>query len=434
MSELAICGEGLSKRYRIGTRERYRTLRDTLTNAFTARFRRRDREAADEAENAFWALKDVSFQVKHGEVIGIIGHNGAGKSTLLKILSRITEPTEGQVRIHGRVSSLLEVGTGFHPELTGRDNIYLNGAILGMKKAEIRGKFDEIVAFAEVEKFIDTPVKHYSSGMYVRLAFAVAAHLNTEILIVDEVLSVGDHEFQRRCLGRMGELSGQGRTCLFVSHNVGAIGRLCHEALLLDRGEIQLKGPAQEVIAQYQRRTDLHTEWARRSSTVSDQVALLRISILGLRGPRAVFAADERIQIEIEYAIANSLSACAICMRLYNAEGVVVLTTADSDERDVSARPRLPGRYTSTVTLPAPFLPPGSYSVLIAAHMPQRVVYDCVDQQVGFEISSVGSLTSLDGRSGLVAPLLEWSEMQVRAANGPEMGHNVKLSATTPRR
>src|SRR5881409_1050782 len=256
MSDIAIRVEGLSKRYRIGARqERYYTLRDTLTEAvarpyqkLAAFFSRNGAGPRTPEAASIWALNDVSFDVKRGEVVGIIGRNGAGKSTLLKILSRITEPTEGRARIHGRVGSLLEVGTGFHPELTGRENIYLNGAILGMKKSEIDRKFDEIVAFAEVEQFIDTPVKHYSSGMYLRLAFAVAAHLEPEVLIVDEVLAVGDAAFQKKCIDRMAALAAGGRTILFVSHNMDLIPRLCHRALLLDAGQVVRHGPADDVL------------------------------------------------------------------------------------------------------------------------------------------------------------------------------------------
>ena len=253
MSELAVRVEGLGKEYRLGAqRERYSTLRDQfhkLASApLKALFGRGGCPAQDEL---FWALKDVSFEVPRGEVVGIIGRNGAGKSTLLKILSRITEPTEGEVDISGRVGSLLEVGTGFHPELTGRENVYLNGAILGMRRAEIVRKFDEIVAFAEVEKFIDTPVKHYSSGMYMRLAFAVAAHLEPEILIVDEVLAVGDAEFQKRCLGKMSDVAKGGRTVLFVSHNMGAIQTLCTRVCLLRQGRLMFDGPADQALAVY---------------------------------------------------------------------------------------------------------------------------------------------------------------------------------------
>jgi lipopolysaccharide transport system ATP-binding protein len=253
MSELAVRVEGLSKQYRLGgPRERYTTLRDQVNKLTSASLRALlGRGGRPERNGLFWALKDVSFEVKRGEVVGIIGRNGAGKSTLLKILSRITEPTEGEVDVHGRVGSLLEVGTGFHPELTGRENVYLNGAILGMKRGEIVRKFDEIVAFAEVEKFIDTPVKHYSSGMYMRLAFAVAAHLEPEILIVDEVLAVGDAAFQKKCLGKMGDVARGGRTVLFVSHNLSAVQSLCNRAVMLDRGKVRWIGPTVEVVGCY---------------------------------------------------------------------------------------------------------------------------------------------------------------------------------------
>src|SRR5437868_7121604 len=237
MSDLAIRCENLSKQYRIGSIERYQTLRDTISNSF-----RRIRTISQNGNGYIWALNDVSFEIKRGEVVGIIGLNGAGKSTLLKILSRITAPTRGAAKIHGRVGSLLEVGTGFHLELTGRENIYLNGAILGMRKAEITSRFDEIVAFSEVEKFLDTPVKHYSSGMYIRLAFAVAAHLEPEVLVVDEVLAVGDAAFQKKCLGKMSEVSQGGRTVLFVSHNMATVEHLCQHALVLDHGQAVFTG------------------------------------------------------------------------------------------------------------------------------------------------------------------------------------------------
>src|SRR6202011_3679487 len=245
MSDAIITVEGLGKKYRLGQRsnERYTALRDVLTDKAKSLFRRNGNPRSDirnPQSNEIWALRDVSFEVKQGEVIGIIGRNGAGKSTLLKILSRITEPTTGRVRLKGRVASLLEVGTGFHPELTGRENIFLNGAVLGMTRAEIQRKFDEIIDFAEVEKFLDTPVKRYSSGMYVRLAFAVAAHLEPEILVVDEVLAVGDAEFQKKCLGKMQEVSRGGRTVLFVSHNMSAVARLCSRGMLLHSGRISV--------------------------------------------------------------------------------------------------------------------------------------------------------------------------------------------------
>ena len=306
MSDIAIRVENLGKKYRIGERERYKALRDVITDAAAAPFRKlrnafssngrglngsslitHDASLVETAsrfplpaesngngngsngsslvetasrfplpasrDDTFWALRDVSFEVKRGEVVGIIGRNGAGKSTLLKILSRITAPTTGEVEIKGRVGSLLEVGTGFHPELTGRENIYLNGAILGMKRAEINRKFDEMVAFAEIEKFIDTPVKRYSSGMYVRLAFAVAAHLDPEILLVDEVLAVGDAQFQKKCLGKMGDVAKEGRTVLFVSHNMDAVARLCEKATLLTAGRVNYQGPTTVAIETYYR-------------------------------------------------------------------------------------------------------------------------------------------------------------------------------------
>lgn len=265
MSDIAISCEGLGKKYRIGQRESYKALRDVLTDAFRAPVRRlfssshhRNGQSAAGGET-FWALKDVSFDVKHGEVIGIIGSNGAGKSTLLKILSRITKPTEGSVRLNGRVGSLLEVGTGFHPELSGRENIFLNGTILGMKKREIARKFDEIVAFAGIEKFLDTPVKRYSSGMYVRLAFAVAAHLEPEILVIDEVLAVGDAQFQKKCLGKMGDVARQGRTVLFVSHNMAAVQALCTKSALLSHGRCIATGDTKAIVNTYMRQQPTST-------------------------------------------------------------------------------------------------------------------------------------------------------------------------------
>src|SRR5579863_359451 len=247
----------LGKRYRIGHRESYRTLRESLVAGVAAPFRRvasavrGNRDAAPNGDGQVWALRDLSFEVEPGEVLGIVGRNGAGKSTLLKVLSRITEPTTGRVELYGRVGSLLEVGTGFHPELTGRENIFLSGAILGMRRAEIVRKFDEMVAFAEVEKFIDTPVKHFSSGMYVRLAFAVAAHLEPEILLVDEVLAVGDAAFQKKCLGKMGDVAKEGRTVLFVSHNVAAVTRLCNRCIVLSGGRAIFDGETRMAVSEY---------------------------------------------------------------------------------------------------------------------------------------------------------------------------------------
>src|ERR1700746_1504198 len=248
MSDIAIRAEGLGKRYKIGQRERENALRNVLGSALRAPWKLLHREKKE----ILWALKDVDLEMKHGEVLGLIGRNGAGKTTLLKILSRITRPTKGWAEIYGRVGSLLEVGTGFHPELSGRDNIYLSGAMLGMKKREIRSKFDEIVAFAELEKFLDTQVKHYSSGMYVRLAFAVAAHLEPEILLVDEVLAVGDIKFQKKCLGKMGDVAKAGRTVILVSHQMNQIRRLCDRTVWVDAGSVRQTGPTAEVVSAYE--------------------------------------------------------------------------------------------------------------------------------------------------------------------------------------
>ena len=250
MSDIAIRAENLSKQYAIGARAVNLTLRETIVSTLRAPLKWFNTRSNSNG-NKFWALDDVSFEIKHGDAVGIIGRNGAGKSTLLKVISRITKPTRGRVELYGRVGSLLEVGTGFHSELSGRENIYLNGAVLGMKRREIDRKFDEIVDFAEIEKFLDTPVKHYSSGMYMRLAFAVAAHLEPEILIIDEVLAVGDAEFQKKCLGKMNEITGKGRTVLFVSHNEDAIARLCQRAILLEAGRLVKDGSTEEVFSQY---------------------------------------------------------------------------------------------------------------------------------------------------------------------------------------
>jgi len=278
MSDIAIRAEGLGKRYKIGRRERYRTIRDIISTSISTPFRRltsiNKKQVEDNGNrpSSIWALDDVSFEINKGEVVGIIGRNGAGKSTLLKILSRITKPTRGYADIYGRVGSLLEVGTGFHPELTGRENIYLNGAILGMRRAEIERKFDEIVGFSELEKFLDTPVKFYSSGMYMRLAFSVAAHLEPEILLVDEVLAVGDLEFQKKCLGKMGDVAHQGITVLFVSHNMAAIRKLCNQGILLDNGNVLCKGSTDTVIDQYLRESS-------RKNTTSIDLPILQTEI-----------------------------------------------------------------------------------------------------------------------------------------------------------
>src|SRR5438874_10772508 len=301
-ADVAVRVDRLGKRYRVGRRDAYRTLRETLTDAFVSPFRAAARALGgaateDRGAGTIWALRDVSFDVRRGEVVGVIGSNGAGKSTLLKILSRITEPTEGGADIHGRVASLLEVGTGFHPELTGRENLYLNAAILGVNRAETERKFDEIVEFAGVRTFVDTPVKHYSSGMQVRLAFAVAAHLEPEILIVDEVLAVGDIEFQRKCLGKMKAVAGSGRTVLFVSHNMPAVRALCSRAILLDAGRVVLNGSTEDVVARY-----LAEETIDRPVASAEDIALRVEGIIRRDHPTVRF---REIAIQDEHGVAR---------------------------------------------------------------------------------------------------------------------------------
>lgn len=363
MSDVAIRAEGLGKVYRLGRRERYRTLRDTLTDALTAPLRRlRSSNSSNGHAPTLWALKDVSFEVNRGEVIGIIGRNGAGKSTLLKILSRITEPTEGTAQIHGRVGSLLEVGTGFHPELTGRENIFLNGAILGMKRAELQRKFDEIVAFAEVEKFIDTPVKHYSSGMYVRLAFAVAAHLEPEILIIDEVLAVGDVAFQKKCLGKMGEVSKQGRTILFVSHNMIAVENLCSRVILLERGRIAIEGLSHNVIGQYLRCTDDISAERRFANAARSghpgAVELTGCEIL-VGGGRGSVRAGETFTVRTHFSSARRVVHPVFSFAIFSNMGMPLFAVHSSD-LNVEI-PEINGPGFADIEITSPTLMPGNY-------------------------------------------------------------------------
>jgi lipopolysaccharide transport system ATP-binding protein len=379
MSDIAIRCTGLSKQYRIGQQERYRALRDVVTEAAAAPLRRLRHAISGNGHralpfapgslrsNTIWALDDVSFEIKPGEVVGIIGRNGAGKSTLLKILSRITKPTKGTAEIHGRVGSLLEVGTGFHPELTGRENIYLNGAILGMRKAEIDLKFDEIVAFAEVEKFIDTPVKRYSSGMHVRLAFAVAAHMQSEILLVDEVLAVGDAAFQRKCLGKMGEVARGGRTVLLVSHNMGALRGLCTEVAWIDKGRIVRTGPP-GVIDQYMGTMNQHAtstielDCLDRAGGVPDRLRLKRVRF----NNGAPIIHGESLRACIEFETSSKIEAVAFGFGFSSLEGTRLMTV-DSDL--VDARRDFPINYCGSVeaVLPQLHLQPGRYLLDIAA-------------------------------------------------------------------
>lgn len=327
MSDLAIRCEGIAKQYRIGQRERHRDLRDTVTDAVTAPFRRV--RAALQGGNGhpsngpatIWALENVSFEVRQGEVLGIIGRNGAGKSTLLKILSRITWPTRGSADIYGRVGSLLEVGTGFHPELTGRENVYLNGAILGMNRAEIARKFDEIVAFSELEKFIDTPVKRYSSGMYMRLAFAVAAHIQTEILMVDEVLAVGDAQFQKKCLGKMDEVAKHGRTVLFVSHNMLVLQKLCTAGIVLDAGTVVSQGRIGSCVRCYSQLLESRPDFTA-ATTLDGSLAIKTVRILDERGqPTGTWPYGRRLIVEVDTSVGVPCQRLALDVTFYTSDG-----------------------------------------------------------------------------------------------------------------
>jgi lipopolysaccharide transport system ATP-binding protein len=329
MSDLAIRVEKLSKQYRIGAvRSRHDTLRDALAEGFGRIFHRNGGPAG--RGDVIWALKDVSFETRHGEVLGIIGRNGAGKSTLLKILSRITEPTAGRAEIYGRVGSLLEVGTGFHPELTGRENVYLSGAILGMKKAEVARKFDAIVAFAEVEKFIDTPVKRYSSGMYVRLAFSVAAHLDPEILIVDEALAVGDATFQKRCLDHMASMATSGRTVVLVSHNMDAVPRLCRTALLLRDGSIIREGPAAQVVGAYLAELPNRaaaTDLTHKPRSGDGRASFVRVYLVDETGnPRAVHPSGEDLILRVEIQAHEEIPDAGLAVLLKTLSGTRIIT------------------------------------------------------------------------------------------------------------
>jgi lipopolysaccharide transport system ATP-binding protein len=408
VTRIAIQAEDLSKQYRIGTSSaRYETIRERITKVFTTPFH----SLKNSKSKTIWALKDVSFTIKRGEVVGVIGRNGAGKSTLLKVLSRITEPTTGRARTYGRVGSLLEVGTGFHPELTGRENVYLNGAILGMKRAEIERKFDEIVAFAEIEKFLDTPVKRYSSGMYVRLAFAVAAHLEPEIMLVDEVLAVGDAAFQKKCLGKMGSIAGGGRTILFVSHNLGIIGQLCKQSLLLDRGRIAKIGPTPDVIHCY-----LNTSmpeagfWSNSLKRMTEtDITILSASILSEdRDQTGVVRYDEGLILEINYKVLNTIRSWALVFRIIDSVGRVVFTSWDTDWLSHEEQTKL-GQYRATCYMPGKILRPGVYSITLEIRVPKiGVVLDQHEQVLSFEISSVGYNMNIN-RQGVITPSLKWS-------------------------
>jgi lipopolysaccharide transport system ATP-binding protein len=406
--------QGLGKQYQIGGPSApYSTLRETIMDLARKPVRALRRNGNT---SSFWALRDVDFEVAPGEIVGIIGRNGAGKSTLLKILSRITEPTIGRAELYGRVGSLLEVGTGFHPELSGRENIFLNGSILGMTRREIESKFDEIVAFSEVEKFVDTPVKRYSSGMYVRLAFAVAAHLQPEILIVDEVLAVGDYAFQQKCLNKMQDVSTGGRTVLFVSHNMGAISRLCQRCIVLDQGSIVASGPTAAAVQTYMTSGLMERAEYTQNESAEKAMNLLRIALVDECGAaRSEVPYDDKLRFVLEYEVNQSITGASVGIALFTVDGTCAMATADFDSHAELLGARAPGRYQTTVEIPPCWLNTGRYTVTIyIANAMSGVVYDQLEAIV-FSIVDTGTPGSRHGvtRRGVLQPILDWTTTQV---------------------
>jgi lipopolysaccharide transport system ATP-binding protein len=423
-----ISVQNLSKRYKLGVFNA-KTLREEA-EAFLSRFSRKKGEGirhkgegagstlsslhspSSAPADEFWALRDVSFDVQPGEVIGVIGRNGAGKSTLLKILSRITEPTSGEARIRGRVASLLEVGTGFHPELTGRENIFLNGAILGMSKAEIRSKFDEIVDFSGIEKFIDTPVKRYSSGMYVRLAFAVAAHLEPEILIVDEVLAVGDAEFQKKCLGKMRDVAGHGRTVIFVSHNMSAVRSLCGRAVYMDRGGIVADGDTEAILEKYLDST-LKPDDKTSSLTFEPKkqdFQLLAARLVDSSGlVKDVFECDEPISIEMRARVTNPLPALYGYLAILNTEGSIVLESDSVDSGQNIFDGLAVGEHMVSLVLPPRSLSPSNYYVHLsfASSQADKFDVDVPGKYLAFTLNDHKTRRG-NNRHGFFSTILSW--------------------------
>lgn len=416
--------EGLGKRYLIGhqTMRGFDTLRDLIAN----RLRFSSDANQPVAKEEFWAVRDVAFEIRESERVGIIGRNGAGKSTLLKLLSRITEPTEGRIRIRGRVASLLEVGTGFHPELTGRENIFLNGAILGMSHAEILLRFDEIVDFAEIEQFLDTPVKRYSSGMYVRLAFAVAAHLEPELLFIDEVLAVGDIAFQRKCLGKMKHAADMGRTVLFVSHNLTAIEQLCDRVLLFDHGRLVQDGEPGDVLRSYL--SLINNDGAAELGEVRDagnqvyctedgNIQVLRVETTDEQeGVRTVFDMDESITIRCWIRLLVEQSNLHFYARVFSVDGLQVFATADWDVPGMAVSCYQPGDYLLRIVIPTPLLNAGTYTLALDGVDPSKQFLFRTGTLISWKIRPVGGAGGMESvnRAGVIRPLLDW---QIRSGS-----------------
>jgi lipopolysaccharide transport system ATP-binding protein len=436
MSLLAVHVENLSKLYHIGAAETYATIRESLMEAFAAPFRRAREKLqssngqVSESCDTIWALKDVSFEIKQGEIVGIIGRNGAGKSTLLKILSRITEPTDGFAEIHGRVGSLLEVGTGFHGELSGRENIYLNGAILGMRKTEIARKFDEIVAFAEVEKFIDTPVKRYSTGMYLRLAFAVAAHLEPEILIVDEVLAVGDASFQNKCIGKMGAVAKEGRTVLFVSHNVAAVKSLCTRAILLDRGQVDCDGPVDEVVDRYiMANSDVLKSGAipdhvERIGTGEAKLCSVQLANMSCNSVSELYF-GQPFRVTLAFDVLTDIRDVFVEVNIGKPDGtdVVFSTTVDEGQPPMDLTI---GRYEVNADFDIVLLP-GRYSIGLGIHFIDGMTIDFIRRVLDFRVLQVAQNGHgdylWDTVRGYVRGLPRWGMHKT----GPDAAHAIKF-------
>lgn len=405
-AEPIIAINGLAKQYVLSHRPTYDTFRDSVTGLFAQLFgRRREMEQREQ----FWALEDVSFTVAKGERIGIIGRNGAGKSTLLKILSRITNPTRGTVRMRGRIASLLEVGTGFHPELTGRENIFLNGSILGMRQSEIRRKFDDIVAFAEVEKFLDTPVKRYSSGMYVRLAFAVAAHLESEILIIDEVLAVGDAQFQKKSLGKMHDVAEQGRTVLFVSHNMTAIKRFCNRCVWLESGRVVMIGPVHDVVDAYLKQTldqGNARQWETANAPGNDYIRVQAVRVMPPAGT-GLLSIDTGVDISTQFSTPLAGRNLDLTLYLYNSDGILLFENGALIPPNPAS---VPAQYSATVSIPPHLINAGTYSVSLLWGEDQRTPLFKLDEVVSFEIehTATGRAENLGRAPGVIRPQLKW--------------------------
>jgi len=436
MNKYMIDVNNIGKRYRLGQTHgqgfankfyNYKSLRDILTNNLKNIFKRFIYKntalptATKNQDNMVWALKDISFKVAPAEMVGIIGRNGAGKSTLLKIISQITEPTEGMVKICGRTASLLEVGTGFHPELTGRENIYLNGAILGMSKAEIKSKFDTIVEFAGVKKFIDTPVKRYSTGMYVRLAFSVAAHLDVEILLIDEVLAVGDFEFQKKCLGKMDSVTKEGRTILFVSHNLSAVKRFCKRTLLLESGKIVQDGPTEEVVRHYLSsgaQSQGQRDWQDQKSAPGNEAVRVRsVRVKKSSGEVAYdFNIQEPVNIELEFQVLTEGHVLNEMFYFFNEHGVLLFVSINNLIADWNNRKRQKGIYKSRCSIPENFLNEGTIAVTVGVYTFPGICHASVDNAVSFRVHDPGyggvrgtlARPWPGGSKVAIRPLLRW--------------------------